>query len=742
MRRVRVVGTLWNRIEQASACRCQRFVMLRPLLTKFCLGNSALALTIWLGAGCASVPPPSKDAAAGGLVAEHVRFLSQPALKGRKSGSHGASLARRYLEERFQACGLVPWPQEKKFELPFGLGCNVAGWLPGSDPNLAGEVVLLSAHYDHLGKDSQGRICPGASDNASGVAVLLEAARQLSSTERPRRSVAFVAFDSEEEMLFGSFAFTCRPTVAKANIAAVINLDMLGRNFLDVVTNTLFLVGTESYPDLREAICQAGERAGLRLLPVGSDLIGPRSDHVAFESRGVPSLFLSSGIHRDYHRYTDTAEKLDYAELDRSVVLIVNSVRMLADRPLRPTPERPGGGDLEELGTLRTVLSEALAESERAGIKPQDRAAFAELEQRAEELLASGHYDSKQRVALISSASGTLVPFLLPIDSGQGEARKGEQQNLLNGVQFLQGYYLRDRAELLEAYRQLVAHILKSRPGAFRSLPPFRYEIAGLHDEDILLTNLGNGEYELQALILPMVLSAESRSWLGIIKLPSVTLSGLWYGLEETGTRDQLSDLCLLRLKACQKNPVEAGNYLRLFQIVSGAATNATCKQLIQQQWHQEQCQDETEWVARLMLSGRPQLAMAAMNAARPDKTDRIRQAVCTLITDRSVRGDVRAQAMAFPTRDKAVLLSLCAVLDDSSPAMRREYSPLFDPASPFADQPVVKSMRAMMMETALAVHPYAKKSLGDLARDHLKKAAGRDLGTDPEAWRRWVERQ
>jgi hypothetical protein len=715
-------------------------------LTQCLRGKSAIALTIWLGAvGCVTVPPPpSKDSAATESVAAHIRFLSQPVLKGRKTGSHGASLARRYIEERFRACGLIPWPGEKNFELPFGLGCNVVGLLPGSDTNLAGEIVILSAHYDHLGKDSHGRICPGASDNATGVAVLLEAARQLSQPgAHPRRSVAFAAFDSEEEMLFGSFAFTCRPDVAEAKIAAVINLDMLGRNFLDVVTNTIFLVGTEAYPDLRESICQTGARAGLRLLPVGSDLIGPRSDHVAFESRGVPSLFLSSGIHRDYHRYTDTADKLDYAELDRSVALVVDSVQMLADRPIIPAPAH-GDGDREELRTLCTVLSEVRAQSDRAGIKPQDAAAFAELEHRAEGLLAGGNYDSRQRVELISGASGTLVPYLLPIELGQGDLHPEQRQDMLNGVQFLQGYYLSYRAELLEAYHQLVAHILKYRPGAFRRLPPFRYEIGGLHEQDILFTNLGNGQFALRALIMPMVLSAESRSWLGVIQLPSISLAGFWSGLEETGTRDQLSDLCLLRLRASQQDPARAGNYLRLFQVVSGAATNAGCNQLIQQQWRQEQCQDETEWIARLMLSGRSELAFEAMNAAAPDKTGRIRQTACTLITDRSVRSDVRARAMelAMKDRDRTVLLALCTVLDDPSPAMRKEYSPLFDPASPFADQPLVKSMRAMTEHVALAVHPYAKKSLGDVARDHLKKAAGRDLGQDPEVWRQWVERQ
>ena len=129
-------------------------------------------------------------------------------------------------------------------------------------------MVLLSAHYDHLGKDRQGRICPGAADNASGVAVLLEAARRFAAAEhRPRRTVAFAALDAEEQLLLGSFAFSCRTDVTTAKIVAVVNMDMLGRDFFDVISNTVFLAGTELYPSLQTQVRRFGTNDGIRVLP-------------------------------------------------------------------------------------------------------------------------------------------------------------------------------------------------------------------------------------------------------------------------------------------------------------------------------------------------------------------------------------------------------------------------------------------------------------------------------------------
>ena len=128
--------------------------------------------------GCVSVPQEKLTLSIDKQeLSDHVHFLAQPALKGRKPKTWGSATARRYLKTRFKAYGLVPWPGAKGYEQPFGFGTNVIGVLPGTDPNLANEIVILAAHYDHLGNDKRG-IYNGACDNASGVATLLEIAEQ------------------------------------------------------------------------------------------------------------------------------------------------------------------------------------------------------------------------------------------------------------------------------------------------------------------------------------------------------------------------------------------------------------------------------------------------------------------------------------------------------------------------------------------------------------------------------------
>ena len=353
---------------------------------------------------------------------EHVSFLAQPQLKGRKPRTSGSRAARRYIEARFKECGLVPWEGAKSYELSFGYGINVVGVLPGSDPVLKEQIVLVSAHYDHLGK-AKGEIYPGAGDNASGVAAMLEVAREMvSSGNRPKRSVAFVAFDCEEMMLLGSFAFSCRPDVEHAKISAVVNTDMLGRDLLDVVRQTIFVAGTEQYPLLRERVREFGTNAGIRVLPVGTDLAGPRSDHAAFESRGVPCLFFSCGTFRDYHKPSDTADKLDYDELDHSTRVIRETVRNLAEGDSIQAEAAIGNGDREELQSVCSLLPEIAAKGREAGIADEDIETFKRLGGEAENLLATGRYDRETRQRLVVETAGVLTPYFLPM-AGNGDGR-------------------------------------------------------------------------------------------------------------------------------------------------------------------------------------------------------------------------------------------------------------------------------------------------------------------------------
>lgn len=118
---------------------------------------TTLILCVTLFSGCVSVSfEVLSEQIESQELSDHVHFLSQPALKGRKSRSWGSATARKYITNKFQEYGLKPWAQTQGYEQAFGLGTNIVGILPGADPNLADEIVILTAHYDHLGKGKNG----------------------------------------------------------------------------------------------------------------------------------------------------------------------------------------------------------------------------------------------------------------------------------------------------------------------------------------------------------------------------------------------------------------------------------------------------------------------------------------------------------------------------------------------------------------------------------------------------------
>jgi hypothetical protein len=199
---------------------------------------------------------------------------------------------------------------------------NVVGVLPGSDP--AAGTIVAGAHYDHLGLGMVGSLDPapdgkihhGADDNASGVAALLELARRLKTGTPRARSVTFVAFGAEEEGALGSSYFVKNPPVPLERIAAMVNMDMVGRmrdDGLDVHG-----VGTSSA--WKPLVEEADKSAGLKLrLHEGG--FGP-SDHNPFYVAGRPVLFVFTGVHADYHRPSDTADKINAAGIAKVVELM------------------------------------------------------------------------------------------------------------------------------------------------------------------------------------------------------------------------------------------------------------------------------------------------------------------------------------------------------------------------------------------------------------------------------------
>ena len=231
---------------------------------------------------------------------------------------------------------------------------NVLGIVEGRDPARHGEMIVVGAHLDHDGTDAQGRIYNGADDNASGTAAVMAAAvaiaRAAADGERPARSVVFALWNGEEKGSLGAHAFAAAPQPNR-RIVANLNLDMVGRHeevpdpadwrfagmpkvASSASVNTLHVLGYSYSPDLAAVLREANAATGLTLLEdydQGIHNLLQRSDNWPFLSRGIPALFLTTGLHPDYHTPDDDAARIDFGKLTRVARLTARAAWILAD---------------------------------------------------------------------------------------------------------------------------------------------------------------------------------------------------------------------------------------------------------------------------------------------------------------------------------------------------------------------------------------------------------------------------
>jgi Zn-dependent M28 family amino/carboxypeptidase len=210
---------------------------------------------------------------------------------------------------------------------------NVIGVLPGADPNLKNEWVVVGAHYDHLGLGNRNSLAPsqigqvhhGADDNASGTAGVMELARIAAKNNHAwKRSVLFIAFAGEEIGLLGSSNFANHPTVPIKSIDAMINMDMIGR----VSNDRLFIGGIGTSPSLKQTVEDFNKPVGLALN--FSDSGYGSSDHTSFNAKKIPVLFFFSGLHTDYHKPSDTADKINAQGAVKVLSVVYGTVDRLA----------------------------------------------------------------------------------------------------------------------------------------------------------------------------------------------------------------------------------------------------------------------------------------------------------------------------------------------------------------------------------------------------------------------------
>jgi Zn-dependent M28 family amino/carboxypeptidase len=284
-------------------------------------------------------------------IRSELGFLASDAMQGRGSGTVFERIAAEYIGSQFRQFGLDPGGDTESAgnqsyvqRVPLNSGVvpggepratwNAIGVLRGSAP---GEAIMLSAHLDHLGVNeslADDKIFNGADDDASGSVAVLELARVLAAGKRPRRTIYFVCFGSEELGGYGSRHFIANPPVPLPQLVADLTFEMLGRPDSKVPPGTLWLTGFE-----RSTLGPELARHGAALVadPHPKQRFFQRSDNYPLALRGVIAHTVSSfGLHTDYHRPSDEISKIDFPFMTRSLNSLVKPVQWLANSTFRP----------------------------------------------------------------------------------------------------------------------------------------------------------------------------------------------------------------------------------------------------------------------------------------------------------------------------------------------------------------------------------------------------------------------
>ncbi len=302
----------------------------------------------------------------------NVAYLTDSARLGRKAGSAQELDVARYLHNQLEKAGVFMLSPEDGEDFYLTVqgdtihSRNVIGVVEGYDPKLKNEYVVIGAHYDHLGTsylkrdgEDQLQIFFGADDNASGVATLVEVAKQVAAQHYVfRRSVIFALFGAEELGMVGSWYFLNRSFSEVDNIVAMINLDMVGRSGRD---NRLQVYTADANIELMGIINTLSGRA-LSIAPQYTPTDYFPSDHRLFYEKGIPVALFTSGVHRDYHTVRDTPDKLDYKQMESLVEYVFAMAQVLSDRDgrIRAASSKRTMEEAPDKGEERVYTQEAV----------------------------------------------------------------------------------------------------------------------------------------------------------------------------------------------------------------------------------------------------------------------------------------------------------------------------------------------------------------------------------------------
>ena len=298
--------------------------------------------TLFLACIMAFLMAKAQDTSLKERLEKHLYYLASDSLHGREAGSEDGVKARAYILEQWNEIGLEPFFPEG-FEIPFsrnGLNmANLVAIIPGNDPTLKDEYILLGAHFDHIGY-KKGQICNGADDNASGSTALIEIARMLKENQSQlKRSVIIAAFDGEEKGLWGSEELARKMAAGETihNIKCMMSLDMVGWY---AKNGKLEILGAGTIKDGKQLLEQNADGLKLDIENFETAILTATDTRSFAKNYHVPTLHVFTGLKSPYHKPADDADLIDYDGLENISLYITRvTTRMASDPDFGPTGE-------------------------------------------------------------------------------------------------------------------------------------------------------------------------------------------------------------------------------------------------------------------------------------------------------------------------------------------------------------------------------------------------------------------
>jgi len=360
---------------------------------------------------------------------------------GRDNGTPGSAIAREYLIDQLKPIARganAALTGDAAYTQAMPGGTNVVAVIPGTD--LAGQYVMVGAHYDHLGTncrtfDPADTICNGATDNAAGVAETLAIARALAHDKpAPRRSVIVAFWDEEEDGLLGSAYYTQHPLVPLASTVGYVNFDIQGANLRPSLRTDTFAVGSESGGSAFQSIVHKAYGQGTLDGGLFSAIFGEnRSDYVNLLAKNVPTVFFTDSTGPCYHTAQDEVGVLDFHKLDAQIQVSLSVTRTLAT--IATPPAFVSGTPLASYDDAVTLQKlGAKLQADNASFDASDRASLKKLRRDVRAIVAAGPsaFDDDSMVTLLTDAAsaveilthGPCDGFLAPKSASIARARR------------------------------------------------------------------------------------------------------------------------------------------------------------------------------------------------------------------------------------------------------------------------------------------------------------------------------